>query len=205
MRCTTVLIVLIVFAGAASAQDAGKPQAEPKSVTVPITLDHNRVIIDVYLPLPDGSTKRVRGWVDNGDTDLILSERLAKMIGLTLICAGQVCVTPTPLPEILIGGMKVPLSNVRLSIRQRPQNAESVAFAGMSAEIKLPSSVLRNYDVLIDFPDREFSIGLPGSLKFGQQKVGNDSGELGEKPSVPVFSIEVIASGRLPRSTKSSL
>ena len=57
----------------------------PKSVTVPITLDHNRVIIDVYLPLPDGSTKRVRGWVDNGDTDLILSERLAKMIGLTLI------------------------------------------------------------------------------------------------------------------------
>jgi len=170
MRCTTVLIVLIVFAGAASAQDAGKPQAEPKSVTVPITLDHNRVIIDVYLPLPDGSTKRVRGWVDNGDTDLILSERLAKMIGLTLICAGQVCVTPTPLPEILIGGMKVPLSNVRLSIRQRPQNAESVAFAGMSAEIKLPSSVLRNYDVLIDFPDREFSIGLPGSLKFNGVK-----------------------------------
>jgi hypothetical protein len=66
--------------------------------------------------------------------------------------------------------MKVPLSNVRLSIRQKPQNAESVAFAGMSAEIKVPSSVLRNYDVLIDFPDREFSIGLPGSLKFNGVK-----------------------------------
>jgi hypothetical protein len=37
---------------------------------------------------------------------------------------------------------------------------------GMSAEIKIPSSILRNYDVLINFPDREFSIGLPGSLDF---------------------------------------
>jgi len=37
---------------------------------------------------------------------------------------------------------------------------------GMSAEIKIPSSVLRNYDVLVDFPDREFSIGQPGSLNF---------------------------------------
>jgi len=29
---------------------------------------------------------------------------------------------------------------------------------------------LRNYDVLINFPDREFSIGLPGSLKFNGVK-----------------------------------
>jgi hypothetical protein len=37
---------------------------------------------------------------------------------------------------------------------------------GMSAEIAIPASILRNYDVLINFPDREFSIGHPGTLKF---------------------------------------
>lgn len=166
MQFSTTLIILTFLAVPALAQNGSKVEPEPKSVTLPITLDHNRVIIDVYLPLPDGSTKRVRGWVDNGDTDLYLSERMAKMMGLTLICAGQVCATPNPLPEILIGGMKVPLPNVRLKIPQKPEGAESVAFPGMSAEIKIPSSVLRNYDVLIDFPDREFGLGLPGSLKF---------------------------------------
>ena len=68
------------------AQDASKPSApsqpEPKSVTVPVTLDHNRVVIDVYLPLADGSTKRVRGWVDTGNSDLWMSRRVATLRSL---------------------------------------------------------------------------------------------------------------------------
>src|SRR5437879_4799562 len=79
-----------LFSQAVIAQDASKPSApsqpEPKSVTVPVTLDHNRVVIDVYLPLADGSTKRVRGWVDNGNPDLNLSQRVAKLMGLPLAC-----------------------------------------------------------------------------------------------------------------------
>jgi hypothetical protein len=170
MRFSTALVALTLLTASALAQNSSKVEPEPKSVTVPVTLDHNRVVIDVYVPLPDGSTKRVRGWVDTGDSDLILSQRLAKTMGLTLICAGQVCGTPTPLPEILIGGMKISLSGARPRIHEKPENALSVAFPGMSAEIKIPSTVLRNYDVLINFPDREFSIGLPGSLKLNGVK-----------------------------------
>jgi len=48
----------------------------------------------------------------------------------------------------------------------KPVNAASVFAPGMSAEINIPSTVLRNYDVLIDFPDRKLSIGQPGTLKF---------------------------------------
>jgi len=167
MRFTTVLSVLILTA-AGFAQNSPKlaPLPEPKSVTVPIKLDHDRVVIDVDIPLPDGSTRRVSAWVDNGNPDLYLSQRLAKMMGLTLICAGQVCDTPTPLPEILIGGMKVPLSNLRPRIRQTTESSMSVAFPGMNAEINIPSSVLRNYDVLINFPDHELTIAQPGTLKF---------------------------------------
>ena len=36
----------------------------------------------------------------------------------------------------------------------------------MSPEIKLPSTILRNYDVVFDYADRQFTIGEPGSVKF---------------------------------------
>jgi hypothetical protein len=48
----------------------------------------------------------------------------------------------------------------------RPVNAAGVLAPGMSAEINLSASVLRGYDVLIDFPEHRFSIGTPGSLRF---------------------------------------
>jgi len=166
MRLSTALIALVFLAVSAVAQDAGKPQPEPKSVTVPVTLDHNRVVIDVYLLLSDGSTKRVRGWVDTGDPELQMSQRMAKLMGLAITCDANTCSAPSP-REIMIGAMKISLAALKeVRIPLKPGSAASVMVPGMSAEIKIPSSVLRNYDVLINFPDREFSIGLPGSLNF---------------------------------------
>ena len=142
----------------------------PQSVTVPLTLDQGRVVIDVDILLPDGSTERVRGWVDNGTPDLCMSRRVADLIGLSVRCDGQVCSgTPKSLAVsagIAIGGMKIPLS-----IREARVSVRSPALApGMSAEINLPSSLLRAYDVLINFPARQFTIGLPGTLKFNGVK-----------------------------------
>jgi len=166
MRLLTALMVLALLAASALAQSGSKVDPEPKSVTIPVTLDHDRIVIDVNLPLPDGSTKRVRGWVDNGDTDLWMSRRAATLMGLTVICDEKECSAPAP-ATIIIGEMKIPLSAIkRVKIPLKPPSAAAVMAPGMSAEIKMPSSVLRNYDVLVNFPDREFSIGLPGSLKF---------------------------------------
>jgi hypothetical protein len=159
-------LVILVFTVVSLAQTSSLPKPESKSTTVSITLDHNRIIINVGIPLPDGTTQRVRAWVDNGDPDLVLSHRVAKMMGLTLLCAGQVCSTPTRLPEIRIGDVNVPLSNIGQKIREEPENAMSVAFPGMSAEINIPSTVLRNYDVLINYPGHELTIAQPGTLKF---------------------------------------
>jgi hypothetical protein len=36
----------------------------------------------------------------------------------------------------------------------------------MNVEINLPASILRHYDVLVDFPGRKFSIGAPGTIHF---------------------------------------
>ncbi len=153
------------------AQDASKPSApsqpEPKSVTVPVTLDHNRVVIDVYLPLADGSTKRVRGWVDTGNSDLWMSRRVATLLGLTVECGEKTCSATGSLREIVIGGMKVSFANLQQAkIMVKSDQAQDLMIPGMSAEINIPSSVLRNYAIVVNFPDREFTIGAPGSLKF---------------------------------------
>jgi hypothetical protein len=161
-----VAAVLICLLSAAIAQNAA---TESKSVTVPITFDHDRIIIDVDVPLTDGSTKRVRAWVDNGDPEQWVSSRVSTWLGLALgNCDGQVCSakSPTPMvsPEILIAGMKVSLSAMgKIKV---PAGDRTPIAPGMNAEINIPSTVLRNYDVLINFPGRELTIGQPGSLKF---------------------------------------
>ena len=63
--------------------------------------------------------------------------------------------------------MTIPLAGVKeAKIPLKPVNAASVLAAGMNAEINLPSSILRHYDVLVDFPGHKFSIGAPGTIHF---------------------------------------
>src|SRR6266536_3139654 len=149
--------------GALAAQERS-PQ--PRSVTVPATIDQNRVIIAVDLRLPDGSPKSMRAWVDNGNPDLSISRRVATLLGLSVTCGEHECSSPAP-REISIGGMTVPLTAVKeAKIPLRPVNAAAVLAVGLNAEINIPSTILRGYDVLIDFPERKFSIGLPGTIRF---------------------------------------
>ena len=148
------------------AQGTPALQPEQKSVTVPAAIDHNRVLINVDIPLPTGATERVRAWVDNGNPDLYLSRRLATLLGLAVSCDEKECSAPPPL-EITVGGMKIPLIAVKQAkIPLKPVNAAAVLAPGMNVEITLPSSILRHYDVLIDFPGHKFSIGIPGTIVF---------------------------------------
>jgi len=143
-------------------------QTALKSVTVPVTLDHNRTIIDVRLAMPDGKMTRVRAWVDTGNPELWITADLAKKLGLTLsgdarpTLYGQEKTTTAP-GEVQIGGMKVALTGVKEA--HAILDRESIA-PGCSAEINLPSTVLRGYDVIFDYPNRQFTLGMPGSVTF---------------------------------------
>src|SRR6478672_11125850 len=86
--------------------------AQPKSVTVPAAIDHNRIVISVELQLPDGSRQTVRAWVDNGNPALYLSRRLAMALGLNVTCGEQECSAPPP-REVVVGGMTIPLADVK--------------------------------------------------------------------------------------------
>ena len=166
MKFHIAACVLFVLSGLIRAQDKPAVSSEPNSVTVPAAIDHNRVVINADIALPNGSTERVRAWVNNGNPDLYVSRRLATLLGLAVSCNDHECSSPPP-QEMNVGGMKIDLSGLKQAkIPLRPVSAASVLAAGMNVEINLPSSILRHYDVLIDFPGHKFSIGAPGTIHF---------------------------------------
>ncbi len=164
MRLWAAVCVTLALCGFAGAQEKAAPALN--SVTVAAAIDHNRVVINADVVLPDGSTQRIRAWVDNGNPDLYLSRRLAMLLGLAVTCNDKECSSAPP-REIIVGGMPISLANVKgAKIPLRPVSAAALLAAGMSVEITLPSSILRHYDVLVDFPGHKFSIGAPGTIQF---------------------------------------
>jgi hypothetical protein len=164
MRSCIAACVLFLLCCSGSAQE--KPALAHGWVTVPATIDHNRIVIDTQIPLPDGSIQRVHAWVDNGNPDLYLSRHLATLLALNVSCDDKACSAPPP-REIIVGGMRIPLTGVKEAhIPLKPVSAASVLAAGLNVEINLPAAVLRHYDVLMDFPGHKFSLGAPGAIHF---------------------------------------
>ena len=166
MRFCTAALALLFLCEHSPAQDKPGSPPQPQSVTVPATIDHNRIVIDVEMPLPDGSTRPVRAWIDNGNPDLYMSRRVATLLALHITCDDKACSAPPP-SEITIDGMKIPLTSVtEANIPLKSVNAAAVLAPGLNADINIPSTILRHYDVLIDFPGHAFTIGTPGTIHF---------------------------------------
>ena len=141
-------------------------QTSPTPTTVPITLDHNRIIIDVRFPMPDGSKKRVRAWVDNGNPDMWITGDLAKALGLTPIgdAAKDAKMVPVQPPkDVIIGGLTIHPDDVKEA--KAAMGFDSIA-PGSTAEFTVPSTVLRHYDVQVDYLNRELILAAPGTLRF---------------------------------------
>jgi len=157
-------ILAFALLGAANS-GSDKPVASPPAV-VPAAIDHNRVVIEVEVATASGASRHVRAWVDNGNPELELSRRLATSLGLSVTCGDNECSSPPP-AAMSIGGMNIPLGYIKeAKIPLKPVSAAGVLAPGMNVEINIPSTVLRHYDVLIDYPGRKFSIGAPGSIHF---------------------------------------
>jgi hypothetical protein len=166
MRVWGAAYILLLCTGQLLAQERATAPPEPKFVTVPATIDHNRIVINADVRLADGSMRTIRAWVDNGNAELDLSRRVATLLGLNVTCGEHECSSPPP-REIVVGGMTIPLTAMKeAKIPLKAVNAAAVLAPGMNVEINVPSIVLRNYDVLMDFPAHQFTIGVPGSIHF---------------------------------------
>ncbi len=160
------LLVLFIFSAGtvAWAQNAGASGV--KSTTVPFVLDHNRIVIEADISLPGGESQRISAWVDNGNPDFYMSRRVTTLLKLEVRCDERECQVPPP-KEISIGGMTISLDKVKeAKIPLKSPAAAAILAPGMSAEMNVPSTILRNYDVLVDFPAHKLTLGQPGSLKF---------------------------------------
>jgi hypothetical protein len=127
------------------------------SVTVPFILDHNRMLVDVEIRRADGTWRTARLWVDTGNPRFFMSEALARDLGIDLSASGRN--SNVPAPAVRIGGMPLDFqgleSNVSLAKWQ---------FNTMHNDGNLPSTVLRRYQVVFDYPARRLTIAKPGSL-----------------------------------------
>lgn len=139
-----------------------------RSVTVPVALDHNRMLVDAEVQRKDGSWRKVRLWVDTGNPEFFISETLARDLGIDLSAAeqrtdkgsAQPLEVPPPL-GVRIGGMSLNVDRVGTKVMFEPH----WLFSTMRNDGNLPSTVLSRYHIVFDYPNLRLTVAEPGSLQ----------------------------------------
>jgi hypothetical protein len=144
----------------------GFDSVQVKSVTVPVTLDHNRMLVEAEIQQKDGRWRKAILWVDTGNPNFYLSESLARDLGIDLSTAGKTAnenVNPEVPPPagIRIGGMRLNFEGVKSKVMFQPY----WLFSTMHNDANLPSTVLKQYRIIFDYPKRQLTIARPGSLE----------------------------------------
>jgi hypothetical protein len=133
--------------------------------TVPFTLDHNRMIVEVEFVRPDGTARKARAWVDTGSQYLELEEPLARDLGLAVSAlnpgtAHGMVESSSPAPAMRLGGR--PLHTEGIAVEVSPGKG---LLPGVPAEATLPASALRHDHMVFDYPAGRLTIARPGALK----------------------------------------
>ncbi len=143
----------------------GCEQMRTEAVTVPMTLDHNRMLVDAEIQRLDGSWRPVRLWVDTGNPEFFISEALARDLGLDLSAAGDGAATGAlevaPPAGVRLGGMALDFQGVTSRVLFEPR----WLFGTMHNDANLPSTVLQRYHVVFDYPQSGLTIAEPGRLR----------------------------------------
>ena len=134
-------------------------------MTVPFILDHNRMLVDAEIQRADGSWRKVRLWVDTGNPTFTMSGPLARDLGIDLPArdntnAGNSNAEVSAPLSIRLGGMTLNFEGVKSKVMFQP----FWLFTTMHNDANLPSAVLKQYQMIFDYPGRKLTIALPGSL-----------------------------------------
>jgi hypothetical protein len=137
-----------------------------KSVTVPIILDHNRMLVDAEMQKKDGSWRRVRFWIDSGSPDFFISESLARDLGINMGATEDSTFNSANLEittsfNVRVGGMDLNFQGVKSMVKFQP----FWLFSTMHSDGNLPSTVLEKYHIVFDYTERQLTIAEPGSIK----------------------------------------
>ena len=153
-----LLFVLMLFA--ALPLPAQKGAEGPGVVTVPFILDHNRMLVEAEIQRKDGSWRKALLWVDTGNPDFLISEALALELGIMPDTGKAAPEIPAP-ENVRVGGKALNFEGVKTVVGKGVQ----WMFNTMHNDGNLPSSVLKNYHVVFDYPQNRLTIAEPGILK----------------------------------------
>jgi len=152
--------------GSRAVADEARPEAhEPRSVTVPFVLDHNRMAVEVRFRRPDGSLRVARAWVDTGNPELVLAAPLAAELGVAVGSGGEAPeghsrASSSPAPALDLAGLRLDLDGV--GVRVHPG---ATVRPGVVAEANLPSSALLGNHVVFDYASSRLTVARPGELE----------------------------------------
>jgi hypothetical protein len=100
--------------------------------------------------------------VDTGNDAVMLSETLASELGFDVsgLAGGAPTVELASAPPMRLGGLALPTRGVKAVARPGDR-----VMPGVPAEANLPASVLRDYDVVFDYPAGRLTLARPGVLE----------------------------------------
>lgn len=138
---------------------------QKNTTTVPIVLDHNRMLVEAEIQKSDSTWHKVILWIDSGNPYMNISESLAIDLGLDLSAAKDTSfkesrlIVPTP-KSLRINGMNLNTDSVYTMVLFQP----FWLFSTMHCDGNLPSSILKKYNIVLDYPKKELTIADPNSL-----------------------------------------
>lgn len=161
-----VTAILGSAAGPVGAQDAAQ-------TTVPLAVEGNRPFIEVSFRKADGSVRSARFLLDTGGGGFLLSEPLARDLGLHW---------GTPMHEegkefaLVTDSVTASVNDFRLHLN--PQrilvmigDSSTMPSVAPHADGTIPGHVLAQYDVVFDYPGGTFTIARPGVLQHRGAKL----------------------------------
>ncbi len=137
-------------------------QQEKRTTTVPVILDHNRMLVEVELQRKDSTWRTARLWIDSGNPGFFISESLANDLGIDFSVTKE---SPNPviqpLAGVRIGGMKLNFDGINTKVTTQP----FWLFSATHNEGNLPSTLLKKYHIVFDYPNKQMTIAEPGTIK----------------------------------------
>jgi predicted aspartyl protease len=153
--------------GAAITFNSTVARAEVNQATVPLVVEGNRPFVDINFRKADGSARPARLLVDTGGGGFLLTESLARELGLEWGTPqreqGNEFAAAKGAPQASVGGLPLELNVNRIFVVIGKDNILPKAAPG-KAEGMFPGHVLARYHVIFDYPSGKFTIARPGVL-----------------------------------------
>lgn len=135
-----------------------------KCVTVPMVLDHNRMLVDAEMQRKDGTWRKVRLWIDSGSSEFFISESLARDLGIELSATEDSTFKSAnydinPPAGLRIGGKILDFEGLKTRVKFQPY----WLFTTMQSDGNLPATLLKKYHIVFDYPEKQLTISEPGS------------------------------------------